>query len=273
MKRKILKGLRGEEYIHGDELAMQSESLNAIIRAGLDKVNDISVALMRRMTLGRYIEVNETTAPMLVSIVKEVCVILDYPHIPRIYICHQAAQTIFCAGTDRMIIVISDYIVDHFDVDMLYFIIGNTISMFKSGHVGMVTAYAILPSMIITVPIELGIKKYLRAADMTSDRGGLLACQNISAALKCMLWEAGIPLNEIRFLDEKEMIQLAKAYTNDVENVTVDCVTGLAASIQEYTMAFMPHSYRVKELIRWYETGYRDIMQRRGGVVYSEKYY
>ncbi|MDO4328925.1 MAG: hypothetical protein Q4C66_06275 [Lachnospiraceae bacterium] len=265
MKKKVLQGLNQEEYIHDEELAIMLGTSDDIIHKGLDKINDISVALMRRMTLGRYIAVDESSAPELSEIVTSVCRILDYPEVPKIYICHQAAQTIFCAGTDTMIIVISDYIIENFDMDMLYYTIGNTISMFKSGHVSMVTAYAIMPEMLLTAPVELGIKKYLRAADMTSDRGGLLACQNISAALKCILWEAGIPLTEIRYLDEKETIQLARSYIKSVENISLDCVTGLAAHLKEYNMDFMPHPYRINELLKWYETGYQELIKKRGG--------
>lgn len=263
--KKILHGLSQAEYIHNDELTMRHGTESNIISIGLDKINDISVALMRKMTLGRYIEVNKKSAPELTKLVKHICDILDYPNIPKIYICHQAAQTIFCAGTGDMVIVISDYILENFDTDMLYFTIGNTISMFKSGHVSMVTAYAIMPETLITIPVSLGIRKYLRAADMTSDRGGLLACQNISAALKCILWEAGIPLNEMRFLDEDETIKLAYAYIDGIENISLDSVTSLATHIKEYTMDFKPHPYRIKQLLKWYEGDYQDLIRTRGG--------
>ena len=265
MEKKRLSGLQELEYIHEDELAMRHENSLDILHAGLDKINDMSVALMKQMILGRYVAVTEKSAPGLVDMVKDVCAILDYHYIPKIYICHQAAQTIFCAGTDYRIIVISDYIIENLDADMLYFMIGNTISMFKSGHVRMVTAYAIMPGTLLTMPVELGIKKYLRVADMTSDRGGLLACQNISAALKCMLWEAGIPLREIRTLDENETVQLVNAYLDSVENISLDYVTGLAAKVKEYNMDTMPHPYRIKQLLEWYKTGYQAVMKRRGG--------
>ena len=266
MRKKRLPGLQEMEYIHEDELAMRHGDSVSVLHAGLDKMNDISVALMKRMVLGRYIAVTDKSAPGLVEAVKDVCMILDYPHIPDIYICHQAAQTIFCAGTDHGIIVISDYILENFDTDMLYFAIGNTISMFKSGHVRMVTAYAIMPDTLFTAPVELGIKKYLRAADLTSDRGGLLACQNISAALKCMLWEAGIPLREIRTLDEGETVQLANAYLQSVENISPDYLTGLAVKVKEYHMDTMPHPYRINQLLVWYGSGYPELVGRRGGV-------
>ena len=266
MEKAKLVGLLEEDYIHPDEVQMRYGNQNTVVQSGLDKLNDLSVALMRRMTLGRYIHVTEDTAPELIGIVNDVCSILDYPAVPKVYICHQAAQTIFCAGTDHMIVVISDYIVDNFDGDMLYFVIGNTISMFKSGHVGMVTAYSMMPGKLLSLPVELAIKRYLRAADMTSDRAGLLACQNIVAAMKCILWEAGMPLSEIRMLNEPETMQLCEAYIDGVENISLDSVTELATSLKEYDMDSMPHPYRIKELLAWYRTDYPEVMQKWGGI-------
>lgn len=265
MEKKRLDGLTENDYIHADELSMRLGNTYDAIQQGLDKVGDVSVALMRRMTLGRYVEVDEITAPELTKIVKDVCRILDCSTIPAIYLCHQAVQTYFCAGSEKKIIVISDYMVENLDEDMLYFIIGNIISMFKCGHVGIITAYAILPERPITAPLMLAINQYLRAADLTSDRGGLLACQSISTALKYILWEAGTPMNDIRFLDEEETIALAKAYVTAKEEVALDAVTGIATQVKEYMMDSMPHAHRIKELLAWYENGYHDVISSKGG--------
>lgn len=265
MEKKRLIGLTEKDYIHAEEVSMRAGNVYDTIRQGLDKLGDLSVALMRRIILGRYVEVDEKTAPELTRIVKDVCAILDYPTIPAIYLCHQAVQTYFCAGTEKMIIVISDYMVENLDEDMLYFIIGNIISMFKCGHVGMITAYSILPERPITAPLMLAINKYLRAADLTSDRGGLLACQSISTTLKYIMWEAGIPMRDIRFLDEEETIALAKAYVTAKDEVALDVVTGITTQVKEYTMDSTPHPDRIKEILAWYENGYHDVIRSKGG--------
>lgn len=264
MKKKRLVGLTEKDYIHAEESSMRAGNTYDIVRKGLDKVGDISVSLMKRMTLGRYVEVDEKTAPDLMNVVKNVCEILDYPIVPTVYLCHQAVQTYFCAGKEKMILIISDYMVDNLDRDMLYFTIGNMVSMFKSGHVGIVTADAILPERIGTAPLLLAINKYLRVADLTSDRGGLLACQSISAALKYIMWEAGTPLKDVRFLDEAETITLAKAYVNAKERVALDSITSITTEVKEMLMDSMPHSYRVKELLAWYKTGYQDLINEKG---------
>lgn len=263
MRKRILQGLSKEDYIHDDERSMRNDYLDKIL-VGLDTINDLSVALMRKVTLGCYIEVTNKTAPDLFNIISNVCDILCFHPIPKVYICHEPSQANMCAGTGEMVMILSDFILEHFDTDMLYFTIGNTISMFKSGHVKIVTAYSILPETIVTAPIELLMKKYLRAADMTSDRGGLLACQNIAAALKCILWEAGISLNEIRFLDEDETISLAKAYLQGIAYFSMESLSILATNLSEKNMDLKPHPYRITELLNWYESGYSEIIQKKG---------
>lgn len=262
MKKQILHGLSKEEYIHDDECSMSKDYLKKI-EIGLDRINDLSVALMRKVTLGSYVEVTENTAPDLFEILIDVCNILCFSPIPKVYICHEPSQANMCAGTGDMVIILSDFILDSFDTDMLYFTIGNIISMFKSGHVKMVTAYSIIPKAIVTAPIEMLIKKYLRAADMTSDRGGLLACQNIAAAIKCILWEAGVSLHEIRFLSEEETLSLAKDYIQSVALFSIDSLENLATNVTEYSMDFKPHTYRIQELLDWYSTGYLRILEKR----------
>ena len=266
MEKKKFIGLSENDYIHPDEAKMRLGNTYNVIKKGLDKVGDISVTLMRRMILGRYVEVDEKTAPELTRIVRDVCEILAYPIVPKIYLCHQAVQTYFCAGSEKMVIVISDYMVENLSSDLLYFAIGNIVSMFKSGHVGLVTASGILPERVATVPLTLAINQYLKAADMTSDRGGLLACQSIGTALKYIMWEAGLPLNELQFLDEAETVALAKAYVRSKEMVDLDSVTVLTTQVKEFTMDSKPHAYRVKELLAWYKTGYQDLIKRNGGV-------
>ena len=265
MVRKKFIDLTENDYIHPDESAMRIDGVYETIQKGLDMFGDISVSLMRRMTLGRYVKVDEKTAPDLIRAVKEVCDILDYPIIPSVYLCHQAIQTYFCAGKEKMIIVLSDYMVENLDEDMLFFTLGNIISMFKSGHVGLATAYAIVPKRTVTAPFLLAIYQYMRVADLTSDRCGLLASQSISATLKHIMWEAGIPLNELRFLDEEETISLAKAYIEAKENVALDALSALTTEANEFLMDSMPHPNRIKAILEWYDTGYKELMRSKGG--------
>jgi len=261
-KRIPLPGLKASDYIHPQEAKMKIGDSGSLVSKGLDILNDINVSLVKRITLGRHIEVTEKTAPELYNIVQDVCRILDYAEVPRVYVCHQAAQTLCCAGTDRMQITVADYIVEQFDEDMLYFAFGNLISMFKGGHVKLVTVCSMMMTTPKTLVFELPIKAYLRAADLSSDRGGLLACQNFSAAAKFILWNAGIPLSEMEGKSEKEMISLSEAYIAAVERISPDMFTMVATDWRKYNMDSMPPAYQMRELLDWYQTSYGKLISR-----------
>lgn len=261
-EKQYLAGISTGDYIHPAEQRMKLDVDSGLISKGLDVLNDLSVSLIRRITLGRHIAVNSVTAPDIDSIVKDVCRILDYPDVPRVYICHQAAQTLFCAGTDQSQITLSDYLLEQYDADMLYFAFGNLISMFKSGHVKLVTVCSMMVTTPATAVFEMPLQAYLRAADLSSDRGGLLACQDFSAAVRCILWDAGIPVSETKTLEEAAMIHLAEAYIQSVEYYSSDWLEQISTGWKKLTMESMPHAYRLKELLDWYHDGYAKLMSQ-----------
>lgn len=259
-EKLMLKGVSSEDYIHPLEQKMRLTSDMKLVSKGLDVLNDLSVSLIRRITLGKHIEVNRTTAPDLDALVRDVCDILDYPQVPRVYICHQAAQTLFCAGSEHVQITFSDYIWEQFDMDMLYFAFGNIISMLKAGHVRLATICSMMIPSTAAAVLEMPLRAYLRAADMSSDRGGLLACQNFSAAAKCILWDAGIPLSEMK--NDGDIIRLSRAYINAVDYLEPDWLTQLSSTWKKLNMDSMPHAYRLRELLEWYENGYPALIAR-----------
>lgn len=258
--RKYLTGISSNDYIHPTEKKIRINSSENISK-GLDALNDLSVSLVRRITLGKHIHVTDETAPVLYNIVKDVCEVLDYAPVPQVYICHQAAQTMFCAGTDQNQITLSDYILEQYDYDMLYFAIGNLISMFKSGHVKLVTVCSMMPPTPVGKAFELLLNTYLRAADLSSDRGGLLACQSFPAAARCILWDAGIPISDTQKMNEDEIIKISEAYINATDTYSPGWLEHIAMGWENLNMTSTPYAYRLKELLTWYRSGYTELLQ------------
>lgn len=260
--RKRLLGLSAKDYMHPEENAMRLSGDFKLVSKGLDALNDLNVSVLQRITLGRHIEITECTAPEIKHILDDVCSILDYGNVPRLFVCHQAAQTMFCAGTDKMQITISDYIIDHFDDDMLYFAFGNLVSMFKAGHVKLATVCSMMAGTPETLALELALNAYLRVADLSSDRGGLLACQNFSAAAKVILWSAGIPIEEMTSKSEDEIIALSEAYIDAVECTSPEWLTMGVGAWKKMNMQSMPEAYQLKTLLEWYRDGYSALLSR-----------
>lgn len=261
-KRIMLTGLKTNDYISPEESSMRLSGDMALVTKGLDLLNDLCVSLIRRLTLGRHIEITQETAPELHLIIKDICAILDYQPIPKVYVCHQPAQELFCAGTDCNQITFSDYLLEKFDEDMLYFAFGELIAMFKGGHTRLSTVCYLIPPIPEAAPLRLPLLAYLRAADLSSDRGGLLACQNFAAAAKCILWDAGIPMSEMSGKNEAEIIQLAQDYIDSVKAVSPELLGEIATSWKKWNMESMPHVYRLEKLLAWYYDGYDDIIAK-----------
>lgn len=259
-KRVVLSGLKADDYISPEESSMLLSGDMALVTKGLDMLNDLCVSLVQRLTLGRHIEITRETAPDLYHIIEDVCAILDYQPIPNVYVCHQPAQELFCAGTDRNQITFSDYLLEKFDEDMLYFAFGELIAMFKGGHTRLSTVCYLIPPTPEALPLKLPLLAYLRAADLSSDRGGLLACQSFAAAAKCILWDAGIPMSEMSEKNEDEIIQLAQDYVASVKAVSPELLGEIATSWKKWNMESMPHAYRLEKLLSWYQNGYDDIV-------------
>ncbi len=259
--RKIkLTGLSTEDYIHPAEQNMRLKKNMTLVSKGLDHFSDLSVSLVRRITLGKHIAITREIAPVLMRLTEEVCATLDYAPVPEVYVCHQATQAAFCAGAKKTQIILSDYILSKFDADMLRFLIGNLISMLKAGHANLVSVCAVLPPTPAAIALEMPLRAYLRAADMSSDRGGLLACQNFSAAARCILWETGLPFSELP--DAPGTLPFVRAYIEAIERFSPGWLTELSAAWEKWNMESTPPAYRLRELLNWYKNEYPTLMSR-----------
>lgn len=263
MKRVVLSNIRVSDYIHPMEKRMHIGE-NTIVGKGIDALSDINLAFVKRITLGCSIEVTSDNFPRLITVLEDVCRILGYSNIPRVYITHAASQSFYAFGANKAAILLSDYIADQFTEDMLYFSFGNLISMIKAGHIRLATVCSMMVSTPQTELFKLPLQAMMRAADLTSDRGGLLAAQNFGGAARCILWEAGIPISDM-MKNEQEMIRLAEEYVRASEWMSEEWLTGIAKGWTKLNMQIMPPAYRMRELLSWYKEGnYCDLLSQAG---------
>lgn len=264
MNKIIFKGLKLEDYIHPEEknFCFGAENIS-LVQEGLDFLNDLSIQLVRQITEGKWVELKCETAPKIFKLLEEVCTILDFPYRPKIFTRHERSLKIIAGGTDYMQILIPDYILKEYSSKMQLYLIGNTISMFKSGHVQLATISSVLCDNSLTAPVRLALMAYLRAADLTSDRGGLLACQNFEAAARCILAETGFPVNELRYLNDSEILNLTEEYILEMsyaESGDSDLLTQFVALLKRVTQDETPPYIRLKELLSWYRSDYQKIL-------------
>ena len=71
---------------------------------------------------------------------------------------------------------------------MLYYLFGNAMTMIKAGHVEITTLTSYMTDNIWLAAPQLAVKSYLHKADVTSDRGGLLACSHSGRRPAATFW-------------------------------------------------------------------------------------
>lgn len=263
----ILNGLKLADYIHPAEEKIRHSHLEScsLVKKGLDVLNDASVQLLRQITEGKWVEVTRQTAPQMFKIVEDVCRVLDYTCVPRLFIRHERSMRVIVGGTGYMQMLIPDYLVNEFDLGMQYYMVGNAISMFKSDHVQLATICSVICENAALEPVRLALQAYLRAADLTSDRGGLLACQDFSAASRCLLVEAGLPLTEMRNLSAEDTMHLVRRCIEETNIQSTDMSVEAAAFWKRVNRADTPAVERLQELLAWHDDGYSELLRHWDG--------
>lgn len=273
MERLILRGLDVDEFIHPDERKNKARALNnATLNKALTSAAEFCHMAIEAFTHGTFVKMNQSCAPDLIKIIGEVCTILEVAPVPDVYLCHLMCTNIMPLGTDdKAYLVVPDYVLNTFDNEMLYYNVGNAITMIKAGHVGLTTLAAYLPGgRLIDIP-KLLFTAYLHTADSTSDRGGLLASQSWAATARCHLFELGLSpkMTKKLFNTDAEAERFVENYLDEHEQMIGKYNFTFVRGARWYQrMAYIeaPANTMLRELFNWYRDpeGYRSVMCTHG---------
>lgn len=273
MKRLILRGLSVDEFIHPDEKNNKQRALNnATVNKALASAAEFCHMTIEQFTHGTFVKMSQSCAPDLMNIVRDVCTILEVAPLPDVYLCHLMCTNIMPLGTDdKAYLVVPDYVLNTFDNEMLYYNVGNAITMIKAGHVGLTTLAAYLPgNAFIDIP-KLLFTAYLHNADSTSDRGGLLASQSWAATARCHLFELGLSPKKSHelFTTDEEAENFVNKYLAEHKRIIgkFDFVfINAARNYQRLAYIEAPANLMLRELFNWYQDtqGYRLVMSAHG---------
>lgn len=264
-KKIILSGLTTSEYIH----PMERDSilkLDQIICVSeiLDQLSDLGLAVSRQIILGKYVEVLPEMLSELHNALREVCQILNFCGDIHPLITREYQPSCIQLGRDQMYILIPDWMIQKASPDMLYFLLGNAIGMFKGGHIRLATATSVLQYVPEALPVRLVLQARQRAADLSSDRAGLLACQNFPDAVRCILWDMGMPADELLSFQDEEILDLVQDYIQDMSALYQGELAEAATTWMKWNGTVSPGYFRLKELYQWYNNGYQQLIKRYG---------
>ena len=268
-KRIILKNLQVADFIHNRELELQKSVINSPeVKKLIELVSDVNLRLNKTKIQGTYIQLTEQTAPNVLAVLADVCRILDHAQVPEVYMTKMASLTMVPCTAETDYIVVSDYVLEHYDEEMLYFSFGNAIAMIKVGHVKMTTAAAYMGCNIRTALPQIKFKEYLLAADATSDRGGLLACQSLAAAARVHFFELGLPpaITRELFATDEEAAQYIERYLAAVaeKNDTDRKLTQLGEWWMDLNYTEAAANNMLLDLYVWYRKHYNAVLAKYG---------
>lgn len=270
-ERYLLRHLSVDSYIHPEERYLREGLMGApAVKKLISDATSLSVRIMSTVTDGSYVQVYERNAPALFHILRDVCRILDYGgELPDLYIGHRQALFIRPYGVKKVCLLVSDYVLETYDEEMLYYLMGNAVSMIMAGQVEISTLMTLMPGAWYTLPIRAAVLGYLHAADVTSDRGGLLACQSLAAAVRSQLLDMGMPPTESRlmFRNDQEAEAYVEQYLLDATSMRDDysnLLVSAARQIKRMTYVEAENIAMMRSLLTWYRGGYRQILQQFG---------
>jgi Zn-dependent protease with chaperone function len=259
-----LRGLRPQSYEHPSDAktldALQSTAgLETLIR----KCNEFGLDRLLRVQLtGSYLRATADCFPQLYRAVQEGCEILDVPKRPGVYI-QPGGLNAFTAGVEQPIIVLNAGLIDSMTEEELRFVVGHELGHIKSGHVLYYQIAMLLPVLaevvgvatfgigsLLSFPLEVALIRWQRMSELTCDRAGLLACQNVDAATTALIKLAGLPLKFFDKVNTEDFLAQARefeSFDSDKLDWVAKILSGMGQS-RPWTVM------RASELLRWIDS-------------------
>ncbi|MEV7776356.1 M48 family metallopeptidase [Kitasatospora sp. NPDC086791] len=225
----------------------------------------VSERAIRLMFLATAVKTSERQFPELYDMVRDTAYVLDLQQVPDLYVTQDPTVNAYTIGIDTPIIVVTSGLVELLDEEELRSVIGHEVGHAMSGHAVYRTMLMVLTniaSRITWVPlgnlaimaIITALKEWFRKAELSSDRAGLLAGQDLQASMRALMKLAGghnlAEMNVDAFLEQAEEYEKAG-----------DLRDGVLKLLQVLPQTHPFAVVRVAQLKKWAEGDeYRSIM-------------
>src|SRR5215472_5071920 len=204
--RVRLPGISSRAYEHpADRSALVAlrklSGFDSLLRRLASLFNDRS---LRLMFLASAVRANEQQFPQIYQMLLDGCYIMDLPVVPELYISQNPLVNAMTLGADKPFIVITTGMVDLMDPEEMRFIIGHELGHVLSGHavyrtmlfhlINLARRVAFMALVYVGLQaIVWGLEEWYRKSELSCDRAGLLACQDVDAARRSLMKLAGGP--------------------------------------------------------------------------------
>jgi len=152
--------------------------------------------------LAGSVRVSERQFPHIHEMVRDGSYILDLPEVPECYVLQSPIVNAMALGRDKPFIVINSAMVELYDPEELRWVVGHELGHILSGH----AVYRTMLMWLITLAARIawmplgyiglrgiiwGLEEWFRKSELSCDRAGLLAGQDVDAARRGLMKLAG----------------------------------------------------------------------------------
>jgi Zn-dependent protease with chaperone function len=184
----------------------------------------VSERSVRLMFLATAVKVSERQFPHIHDMVRDAAYILDLEKVPELYVTQDPQPNAMCIGMDTPIIVVTTGLVEMLDEEELRAVVGHEVGHAMSGHAVYRTMLLILTNIaariawlplgnIAIMAIITALKEWFRKSEISCDRAGLLAGQDLQASMRGLMKLAGghhlAEMNVDAFLEQAEEYEKA----------------------------------------------------------------
>jgi Zn-dependent protease with chaperone function len=220
---------------------------------------------LRLMFLASSVRASPTQFPLLYQAMRDGAYVLDLPTVPELFISQNPLVNAMALGADKPFIVVTTGMVDLFDAEEMRWAIGHELGHILSGHTvyrTMLFHLIRLASRIAWMPIGYlglraiiwGLEEWYRKSELSCDRAGLLAAQDVEAARRALMKMAGG--SRMAELSHDDFHQQAREY-----DAVPDVREGLLKLLQLEGNTHPFAVVRFAELDHWAASGdYADIL-------------
>lgn len=225
----------------------------------------VSERSVRLMFLATAVKTSERQFPELYDMVRDAAYVLDLAKVPDLYVTQDPTVNAMCIGIETPVVVVTSGLVELLDEEELRAVVGHEVGHAMSGHAVYRTmllmltniaariAWLPLGSLAITAVIT-ALKEWFRKAELSCDRAGLLAGQDLQASMRLLMKLAGghnlAEMNVDAFLEQAEEYEKA----GDLRDGVIKLLQVLP---QSHPFAVV----RVAKLKKWAESDeYRSIL-------------
>lgn len=270
MSRTQFPGLSIDAFIADTDLkALKGLQKVPLVPQLISKYHEVGIdRWMYCWNMGTSVRCGPSQYPTLYKILQECCLILDMPE-PELYISNNPFPNAFAGGIDRPYINVRSSMIDTLDDEGLYHLIGHELGHIKAGHIlYMSTARSLLSLLELfgrrfvgisdaaQIAVAAAFFEWMRQAEVTADRAGLLCAQQLDISTNANLHLTGGPNRLAHEANLDAFMDQARSYSD------MDFLDGVGKMIiflnyGLFTTHPMP-VHRVQQLERWFYGGEYD---------------